>query len=133
MTNGWHREWLCKPHDLEMIEKHDLLPLVKARCAWLVRDTRRDIGTVLVETLADITLPRTVYYREYVIFLESGLWWRVPRVHIRLVYDLRGLGKLDISQADFQALYATYFPGTRHETAVVEGLEAELHRVLVRP
>jgi hypothetical protein len=88
-----------------------------------------DFRAVLVETLTDEPLKHTVYVREYVIFLKSGLWWRVPNVTIRLIYDTRGMGQIDMSQAHFQDLYACYSSGPDHEHRVVEGLEAKLHRV----
>ena len=133
MTNGWHREWVGKVRDLEKIEANDLQPMVRENCAWLVKDSRRDLRSLLVETLTDEMVQPAVYVREYVIFLESGLWWRVPTVRVRCVYDRRGIGKgkLDISHADFNALYVTYFPHGRREHTIVEGLEPHLHRVRV--
>jgi hypothetical protein len=87
-----------------------------------------DFRAVLVETLTDEPLKHTVYVRERVIFLKSGLWWRVPNVTIRLIYDTRGMGQIDLSQAHFQDLCACYSSGPDHEHKVVEGLEAKLHR-----
>jgi hypothetical protein len=49
-------------------------------------------------------------------------------VTIRLIYDTRGLGQIDLSQAHLQDLYVCYFSGPDHEHKVVEGLEAKLHR-----
>ena len=128
--NGWHREWVCSTRDLELIEQNDLQPMVKKNCAWFTKDTRHDFGVILVDIWTGEEHTRATHYREYVIFLESGFWWRVPWVRVRLCYDRRGQGKLDMSQADFQALYDTFFPGTKHDrTVMVEGLESSLYRL----
>jgi len=124
----WHREWLCSTRDLERIEQYDLQPMVTRNMAWFLKDTRRDAGVILAEVWTGEPHSRAVYYREYLVFLEAGLWWRVPHVRIRLVYDRRGQGKVDISKEDFEALYDTYFPGVKHDRRVtVEGLEGWLH------
>ena len=74
-----------------------------------------DLRAVLVETLTDKPLKHTVYVREYVIFLKSGLWWRLPNVTIRLIHDTRGMGQIGISQAHLQDLYACYSSSPDHE------------------
>ena len=129
MNNGWHREWLCSIRDLERIEENDLKRMVRDNCAWEVKDTRQDFGVALAEVWTGEPRTRTVYCVEYVVFLESGFWWRVPHVRVRLLYDRRmNQGKLDISKADFEALYDTYFPGSKHDrTVMVRGLEGDVH------
>ncbi len=132
--SGWHREWHCKTADLRKLEEHDLQRMVEKNQAWFVKDTRKDFGVALAEIWTGEPMTRTVYYREYIIFLESGYWWRVPHVRVRLVYDLRGQGKVDISKEDFNALYDTYFPGIKHDRSVtVEGLEMTAQSVEPAP
>jgi hypothetical protein len=98
--------------------------MVKKNQAWLAKDTRNDFGVTLAEIWTGRPMTRVVYCREYIIFLESGYWWRVPHVRVRLVYDMRGQGKLDMSKEDYLALYDTYFPGSKHDRSMtVQGLE----------
>ena len=128
MLERWHGEYICKVHDLEAIEHNDLQPLVRRNCARLVRDTRNAFPLVVIETLTDTRPSQTVFCKEYAIFLQSGYWWRAPNVKVRLVYDLRGMGKIHIARQDFDALYDAFFPDPWKDNTVVEGLEADLHR-----
>jgi hypothetical protein len=132
LEERWQREWTGKPRDLELIERNDLQPLVRKNCAKLVRDTRANFPALLIETLTDVRPRQTVFIREYAIFLQSGIWWRVPSVKVRLVYDLRGAGKIHIARQDFDALYETFYPNPWKDNTLVEGLETELQRVVVR-
>lgn len=131
MNGAWPGEWLCRLQDLAEIEEADLGGMVRDGCAWMIKDTRRSLKAIFVETLTDESIDQQVYVREYVIFLEAGLWWRVPTVRVRLIYNHRtNSGRLKMAPADFEALYATYFPKTHHDqNIVVEGLEPKLHKV----
>lgn len=135
MQNGTQtdrkRIWLGEVEDLEFIEQNDLQAMVRDHSAELVSDSRMSLGKFLVEEWTGKPLQHAVWVKTYVIYLKGGLKWRVPQVLIRLVYDTREkcACKIDMSQAHFQDLYACYFPGPNHDVRVVEGLEAQLHRI----
>lgn len=133
MNGAWPGEYLCRLQDLAKIEKADLGGMVRDGCAWMTKDTRRSLKALVVETLTDETIDQQVYVREYVIFLEGGLWWRVPTVKVRLVYNHRtNCGWLKMAPGDFESLYSAYFPQSHHsQNIVVEGLEPQLHKVKV--
>lgn len=73
-SNGWHKEWVCTLRDLDRLEWNDLQAMVEEGSAWLVKDSRRSFGKLLVETLTDQVVESAVYLREYMVFLEPGLW-----------------------------------------------------------
>jgi hypothetical protein len=130
---SWKGDWIGKPRDLELIEKNDLQQMLRDKCAKLVKDSRHNVGAFLIETLTEKPVRYKVYEKVYLIYLQGGLHWDVPFVKVRLVYDLRGsgIGKIHMSNEDFFDLYETYFPTQWKDTDVVEGLQAQLHRVKV--
>jgi hypothetical protein len=109
MSNKW--VYRNRVEVVEAAERDIFLKYVKNNCAKLIADSS-DSG---IDRLFGYPRGNKVYTRKYELYLRAGIAYLVPRAFVRFHYDKRvGVATIEMSWADFNALYGIWFGKNGH-------------------